>query len=675
MEVRSNCRCCTAGCGIVAEVTDGRIESVRGDVEHPLSRGYLCPKGHALPWSHNRETRLDFPMIDGRRVTWPEMLDDLAGRIRAIVDAHGGNAIGWYEGNGTATDKLGKDAIIALLTGLGSTQDYSAATIDIAPAWRMAQLATGSHKLLPRWVPEDPDSRLAIWLGGNPSVSHGYMTSLPDPVRRIRNFRKRGGVLWVVDPRRTKTASIADQHLAIRPAADHILLAHLLRHVLDTRPPSEDFLVSTDEHQRRLIRAAVDPFTAEFTAQHADLALDDLEALRADIDRVGRLAVISGTGLIFQRHAIENEWLRWMLLLATDSLDQPGGMWFNPLWLEAFDLLEKPLPDPVEWLPRAESRPDLTRVMGELPITAMADEITAGNLRALVVNGGNPVSAFPDPEASRDLMQKLDLLIVVDVSATATTEIATHVLPAAGQLERMDYIPSAWAMASPAVIAPEAERKPTWWVAAQLGKRLGVDLFDGEDPDRLSDVELMRRALATGRQDAGDLLAGGAHGIRVPSPVRYMRDTVLPNGRWNILPDEIRDRLDWLARGGTAGTAVGARTPSDFTFINGRQLGRNCSMDFVPDEKSRDRALAVVHPDDMAALGVSDGEEVTVIGLDGSVRLPIRGDASIVRGAVWIPQGWLQHNVSRLCSYTRDVDPLTGQPAMTGLPVRLQPVG
>src|SRR5579864_2367138 len=106
--IRSVCRCCTAGCGIVAEVAEGELVSVRGDADHPLSRGYICPKGSALPWSQNRPERLNYPLIAGQRVEWPEFLDDLAARLEAVTAEHGGNAIGWFEGTGTPSDFLGR---------------------------------------------------------------------------------------------------------------------------------------------------------------------------------------------------------------------------------------------------------------------------------------------------------------------------------------------------------------------------------------------------------------------------------------------------------------------------------------------------------------------------------------------------------------------------------------
>src|SRR4051794_5738882 len=92
------CRCCVAGCGIVAQIAGGELVSVRGDVDHPLSRGYICTKGSALPWTQSRPERLDYPTIDGVRVGWDEFLDDLSSRLAAVVSESGGNAVGWYEG-------------------------------------------------------------------------------------------------------------------------------------------------------------------------------------------------------------------------------------------------------------------------------------------------------------------------------------------------------------------------------------------------------------------------------------------------------------------------------------------------------------------------------------------------------------------------------------------------
>ncbi|MFC4945801.1 molybdopterin-containing oxidoreductase family protein [Pseudonocardia sp. GCM10023141] len=663
MKLLSTCRCCSAGCGIVAEVVDGRLVDVRGDRDHPLSQGYLCPKGRALPWSHARPDRLDHPMVRGKRVTWSEALDDLAGKLAGLIATHGAGCIGTFRGHGGHADKSGIAALSALLTALGSDQRYSVSTIDIAPMLRVAQIVAGTAAALPRWLPDDPDSTLAIWLGGNPAVSHGYVTQMPDPVRRIRMFRARGGSLWIVDPRATRTAAIADHHLQIRPGTDHVLLAWLVGELLRSGTVSSSFLECTTPAQREHLLSGIDRYTLGATGTQTGVPVAQLRTLLDQVVRAGRIAVVSSTGVLFQRHAVLTEWLRWVLLLVTDSLDQPGGMWFGRDWFQALDLLQERLPRPQEGLPAPRSRPDLQRLAGEVPVVAMGDEIRAGNLRALFVNGGNPMSSFPDPPETERFLRELDVLVAVDVAESATTAIATHVLPVAGQMERTDLLTwtDDYVRVAPAVVDPGAERRPLWWVAAQLGRRLGVDILDGADPDDGDDLDRVRALLAGGRTDLGDPIAAGPYGLRIPHISGYMRERVVPGGRWNILPTVMLDRLVELQTD-LPGTGR-------FTFVCGRQLSRSCSESLVAPDRSRDRPTVALNPGDAADLGVVEGDLVNVVGSDGSVTAGVQLSTDVAPGVVSVANGWLEHNVSRLCSSTRDVDPLAGQPIMTALPV------
>jgi anaerobic selenocysteine-containing dehydrogenase len=666
LTIRSTCRSCSAGCGIVARVVDGELVDVRGDREHPLSHGYLCPKGRSLPWAQNRPERLDRPVVRGRAVSWDEALDDLAAELAGLIARHGGGCVGTFRGHGGHADKVGIGLLADLLTALGSDQRYSVSSIDIAPMLRVAQLVAGSPAALPRWIPEDPDSRLVLWLGGNPVVSHGYVTQLPDPVRRIKAFRERGGRLWVVDPRATRTAGFADHHLPIRPDADHHLLAWLVRQLLDAGVASPEFLDCTTAAERSRLDGALAGITTEGTVAATGLRQDQLTALLDAVRESGRIAVVTSTGITFQSHGVQTEWLRWVLLLLTDSLDRPGGMWFDRGWFAPFDLRDEPLPAPGETLPPPGSRPELTRLAGEVPVAAMGDEIRAGALRALFVNGGNPLSSFPDPAETERYLGELDVLVALDVAHSATTAVATHVLPVADQMERTDLLfwTDGYVRVAPAVVRPVGERKPLWWIVAQLGLRLGVDLTEGTDPDDLDDVEMVRRLLARGRTDLGDPLLAGPHGVRIPDVSGYMRERVLPGGRWDVLSTVLLDSWD--------GRTVPVASP--FTLVSGRQLTRSCSTDLVPRERRRDRPTVALHRDDGARLGVSDGDSVRIVGEDGEISAEVALGADVGPGVVSIAHGWLAHNVSRLCSTTRRIDPLAGQPIMTALPVALYPL-
>ncbi|HLG89008.1 MAG TPA: molybdopterin oxidoreductase, partial [Alphaproteobacteria bacterium] len=203
--VRTHCRCCSACCGIVAEAEDERVLSVKGDPENSRSRGYICPKGASLAWFHHHPENLLNARLHGRETDWDECLADLTGRMRDLIAKHGADSVALYQGTGTVGDTFGIRMGGQLIGMIGSSQFYTAATVDVAPMMRAAELVAGSAELLPVWIPEEESSRLAILLGFNPAVSHGYVTILPDPVRRIAEFRGRGGKVWVVDPKVTRT--------------------------------------------------------------------------------------------------------------------------------------------------------------------------------------------------------------------------------------------------------------------------------------------------------------------------------------------------------------------------------------------------------------------------------------------------------------------------------------
>lgn len=219
----SFCRICAAACGIVVTVEGQTVVRVRGDAGHPVSRGYVCSKARGLPAWHHASTRLDEPRVDGRGAAWGELLDDLGSRLRGTIAGHGADAVGLYLATGLAYDSAGQIAAGMWMRAVGSSSFYSAATVDNAPVLVAAELVAGNAMLNPVWDPDRPG--LLLLIGTNPVVSHGYGTTLPDPVRRLRDFRARGGRVWVVDPRRTESAQLADAHLPVRPGGDVALLA------------------------------------------------------------------------------------------------------------------------------------------------------------------------------------------------------------------------------------------------------------------------------------------------------------------------------------------------------------------------------------------------------------------------------------------------------------------
>jgi anaerobic selenocysteine-containing dehydrogenase len=603
-------------------------------------------------------------MIRGERVSWPEMIDDLAHGFTDLLDRFGPGSIGKYGGNGGAGDSQA-GVVARFIKAIGSTQDYSAATIDVTPAWRVAEIVTGTRLLIPRWFPEDEDSRLVIWLGSNLLVSHGYNSQLPDPVRRIRAFMQRGGRTWVIDPKRTKSATLAHNHLHVLPDSDLVLLGWLIRQRVLRQEFSATFLQSTTEADRRRLAHALEPFTTEAAVARCGVAEDELRRLDEDISWAGRISMIIGTGVTFNRNAIVIDWLRWVLLLMTDSLDRPGGMWFNPGWFDPLDERTAPISRVPEQLPRPGSRPELKRVFNMIPVAAMVDEIRAGTLRGLVVFGGNPIDAFPEPAATTDALRRLDMLVVSDVYPSATTAVATHLIPDLGQLERNDLLQQSWRIyVAPAAVTPLAERRPMWWVLGSVARKMGFDLTFGLDPDSATDLDMIKVMLKHGRGDADAVIAGGSHGTAIPRPSNYV-ERILPEGRWNILAPEMLERLEEFE--------IEAGTGSRFIFTCGRQLRRNNSTEYVPPEKRQeDLPTASINPADAESLQVAEGETLRITSPDGSMTAAAHLDQAIRAGVVTITHGYHNANVGNLTSRSRWVDPLSGQPAMSAIPVTIE---
>ena len=664
----SFCRICAAACGIVVTVDGETVVRVRGDLAHPISRGYVCSKGRALPEWHHRSDRLNRPRLRGADVSWDVVLGDLAASLHATIDdpgdvadgAPGVDRIGLYLATGLAYDAAGQVAAGLFMRALGSRSFYTAATVDNAPVLVAAELVTGDPMLNPVWNPDQPG--LLLLVGTNPVVSHGYGTTLPDPVARFRDFRRSGSRIWVLDPRRTESAALADEHLAVRPGSDVMVLAALAHELLaDEIDPTE--LCMPDDITA--LRSALEPFTIERAADAADVSADSLRDLSHEIiANRGRLAMFCGTGTTMAVDGVVTEWLRWVLLVLSGSLDRDGGMRFNR---GVVNRHRAPVADPTPAAPGPRSRPDLPRVAGQIPAIAMVDEIEAGNLRTLIVTGGNPLTALPEPDRVRAALRQLDALVVLDVMDSELCRLATHVLPASGQLERADMTLAehvairSGTQSTHAVVPAVADRRSVWWMLASLAAEMGVTLMPGIEPDTSTDEQFLGALLAHSPLTAEAVFDAGPRGIDIPVEFGWVRETMLPGGHWQIAPRVMLDRLAAHRFQIDAGLLV--MTPR-------REMGWSNSVRFA---KQGDGPILRLHIDDARSSGVIDGHRVQVASEHGTITAIVAIDPNIRPGVVSLTHGHDGQSPGRLTSSRVGVDPLTTMPHASGLPVTITP--
>jgi anaerobic selenocysteine-containing dehydrogenase len=663
------CRICVASCGVLVDVDESGdlpvITRVRGDAAHPLSGGYTCPKGRGLGVAHHGAGRLDAPALGraGSRhtVPWDAVMDDLASRLTAIIRESGPDSVAVFSGSG-AVDSAGALIARRLMSAIGTRSIYSALTIDAPAKPYVGALMAGNPAIFGAG-PDIERSTLTLLVGSNPVVSHGHTNALPNPRERLRRLRD-NGELWVVDPRRTATAAMATRHISPRPGTDHIWLAAVVREALGW---TDDEELSTRAHGITTLRAAVADITLERAASECDLPLADLTDLVGTIRRHGRFAGLTGTGVTMSRYGHLAHWLLTALLVVTDSADAPGGTLFNPGFIRGSDRLPW-RSTPFQPGTGPTSRPDLPRQFGEQPAGALAREMATGGIRALLVVGGNLANCLPGAEHAHEALSGVEVLATLDITRTETTDLATHLLPCTGPLERSDitlgtdqYLPAVAAQHTPPVVASGADRRHMWRILAELGARLGHDLLpDGmgldDDPDLL-----FEEAMGGARADFATLRHERVL-VEDPMPVGWVREGVRARGGWDLAPAPLVSLLADAAAASTAST--GERL----------ELAPLRELDHMNAQLTEGRHAAYLNPADAARLHVLDGEEVTLRSAAGTLTTRVHCDERVRVGVVGVPHGYELANVNDLTS-DDDLDPLTGMPVLSGIGVHLAPAG
>jgi anaerobic selenocysteine-containing dehydrogenase len=674
--VASACRLCAVGCGTIVELDRGRVTRVTGDPADPWSAGYTCSKGRAGGTFHHHPERFDVPLVrrDGALVpcSWDEALDDIAGRLTGLLAEHGPDVIADYTGTGGPLDPSGYALAEAFMRNLGSRQRYSALSVDCPAKFLVPQLMAGVQL---QFQPDLPNAELLLAIGVNTVVSHGHGVMVPNPLGHLRDVRARGGRVVVIDPRRSETARHADLHLAPRPGTDPYVLAHLIRQALRRGPDAAFLAACVDGASVDRLAAGVEPYGLDHTARLADVAPAALAALDELVAAAARVAIETGTGVTMNRNANATEWLAWALAAVTGSLDRPGGVTFNPGALRRF---EEGVPGGRGDLgPRPASRPDLRRLVnGEMPCAALADEIGGGHVRALLVRVGNPALAIAGQPSLREALAELDVLVAIEARPTATTALATHVLPMADHFERGDLL-AGYLQAQPflryvpPVVDPVGLRRPQWWVFAELAERMGLPRYGSRGRDAALagtdvDDEAVAATLLRGARRSWQDVRAAPYGLRDDSlEPGWLVPARLPQ-RLDLAPVELVEQFQHHA---TVTTVDADAAAGRLVLINRRTAGQyNTLHRQLAARAAPPVPTLLLHPQDAEARRLVDGDVAVVSTARGSCRAVVQLTGDVRRGVVSLPHGFDDANVNQLTT-TADADPLSGMTRLSGLAV------
>ncbi|MFM8237228.1 MAG: molybdopterin-dependent oxidoreductase [Actinomycetota bacterium] len=690
------CHLCEATCGLELHLEDDRIDLVRGDRDDVFSHGYLCPKGTALKHLAADPDRVRTPLVkaaDGRfrPATWDEAFARIDAALTPLRAEHGPDALGVYIGNPNAHNLAGLVFGRVMLQAARTRNVFSASTVDQMPKQVSAGLMFGASLSVP--VPDVDRTDYLLMLGANPFESNGSLMTAPDIPGRLRALRARGGRLVVVDPRRTKTAQEADEHLAIRPATDAFFLFALL-HVLF----AEDLVAlgTVADHVAGLdvVAALAAEFSPERVAPVCGIDADTIRRIARELAGAPTAAVYARIGSCTQEFGTLASWLVDVINVCTGNLDRPGGAMFTLPASGGGNVGGQPgVGRGVRFGRRASRVRGAPEVYGELPVACLREEIETpgeGQIRALITMAGNPVLSTPDAVRLDQALAGLDFMVSIDIYVNETTRHADVILPPEGELARGHYDLALYGLAirnvanySPPLVAPGRDEVPEWrtvlrlaGVLLGLGPDADVDAIDdqtarglaqravsrpgaaveGRDPEEILAALAPRRGperildlmLRTGPYGDGfgadpdgltlDRLEANPHGIdfgplqpRVPEMLRT------PTGRIELAPEplvadvaRLRDAFDRAAE------------PGRLVLVGRRDLRSNNSWMHNVEVlvKGKPRCTAHVHPADASRLGVTDGADVRVASAAGEVVITAEVTDEVMEGVISIPHGW-----------------------------------
>ena len=656
-------------CGLLADVAGDQIVRIRGDREHPITRGYTCPKGRATDRIHHHPDAITHPLmrVDGALVPvgWDDALDDIAAKLRAIIDAHGPHAVGINFGSGLGLDSSGYAMEDALYRALRRPPKFSPLTIDGTAKVMIAGAMGGFAGLNPK---TDYDRvEMLIYVGTNPMVSHAHNTGMYNPAVFIRAAAARGEV-WTIDPLFTETAKWSTRHIAAYPGKDYAILAWLAREILDGGPLDLQQPVSgLDE-----LRAALDGYDRAKAAEIAGVPEQDLADLLAAVRRRRRVVVETGTGITMSAGGNLTQWFAWVLMVLTGAMNRKGGAWFHPGFLSQFEKMELPNMDP--WTPGPTTRPDVLGIVGDWPCAVLPREIEAGNIRALLNFGGSLLRSFPDSNALASALTKLELHVNTEIVANETTLLCTHVLPTKGAVERAEigrWDTLAWNVSmqfTPPLVEPIGERRSAWWVISQIMRRAGLPVPDHvpqDDRQEGADEFMLARLFKNARCSFEEVKTRRYVEYPLEFPALWLDAHIERIGGWRLAHPKLVGQWSQMRRADEA--ALGK--PKPLCYSSRRQRRKfNAQLSFLGAP-----ADIILHPEDAAARGIADGQKVRVHNARGEILLTANVDSGMRRGVASIPHGHETANVNCLTSID-DVDALGGMALYSGVPIAVEPV-
>jgi len=671
---------CVWACGIKAHIEDGRLIKVEGLSEHPVTKGYICPRGEALPSYVYSASRLTTPLLreKGRfqKVSWDTALDYCAGKLNEVKKKHGARSLAVFCGS-VGVENIEVATFARRFKGaFGTPNLLSVENICYRARILARQITFGRYPL------DDPElARCIILWGHNPDGSKGMLAE------QIRNKMVNNNLeLIVVNPKRIPLSEKAYQ-LSIRPGTDAALGLAMLNVIINEGLYDKDFVENYTIGFPELVEH-VQQYTPEWAEEVTWLPAPDIKNVARIYAQTKPSCIIQGINSLDQhRNGLQNSRLLSILQAVTGNFAVPGG-WVEGPRIPLANLSLKDQENPIG----AEEYPIFSSLWGrKAPFgiaTLFPRAVLEGKpypIKAGIVTAANPVVSFPAAQRFKDALASLDFLAVIDPFLTETAELADVFLPACTCLEKggLSYVYGVvfgepYAMLHHKVIEPVGDSWPDWKIWSELGRHMGMgEYFPWQNDEEVTDAFLQPGEL----KDKLKANPAGAYYGEKQYFIYKKKKLGTPSGKVELYSQTLKDHgYDPIPVYLEPGQSP-VNTPELFKrfpliLISGErsQEYTHTQQRQVPELRNNNpEPLAEMHPATATKYGLADGVLVQIETKNGKMKMRLRATEKLAPGVVSVPHGWGGNaNVNMLVDM--DIfDPITAYPDFKTVLCRVVP--
>jgi len=668
---------CVWDCGIKAHVEDGKIIKVEGLDEHPVSNGYICPRGENLPAYVYSDSRLLHPYRRKNngleRITWDQALDICAENLTKVKEKYGSKSLAIFCGS-VGVENIEVAAFAQRFKSAYNTPNLlSVENI----CYRMRILAR--QMTFGRYTGEDYRKAECIVLWGhNPD---GSRKMLADLIReKVANEKIE---LIVIDPKRIELAKLG-LHLQIRPGTDAALALAMLHVIINEDRCDNEFVENYTKGFPEL-KEHVQQYTPEWAADVTGVPAEDIKIVARIFAQSNASCILQGINTLDQhQNGFQNSRLLSLLQIVTGNIDKPGT-WVTIPFIRMSDLRlpmeEKPI--------GADEYPIFYSVWGRVSPYGIATLFPKAALeeipypmKASIVTAANPLVTYPDSSLYKRAFEALDFRVSIDPFINETAELSDVLLPACTFLEKdsLGYVYGVvncepYAMLRKKVIEPLGESKPDWWIWTELAKRMGLGEYftwttEEEIFDHLLEPSGFREEL---KNELGVFFAEKGYyqykrkGFPTPSKKIEIYSDTLKEFGYDPLPGYVEPAQSPIS------------TPELFKEYPIILISGARQEEYAHSQQRNIPALRALNPEPLAEMhpataeryGLVNGEKVNIKTQKGTVKMRLKTNEAMMTGVVSVPHGWGLANIN-LVTNIETREPVTGYPDFKAILCRIE---